>query len=83
MERAVEIAELNARARPFGEARARLALAYLRAGRTDDANREIEAVLATAWSTGEAHAIAAEVFEARGDARAIKSAISPRRSRPA
>jgi Tfp pilus assembly protein PilF len=69
-ERAVEIAELNAGARPFGEARARLALAYLRAGRAADAQREIEAVLATEWSTGESHAIASEVFEALHDARA-------------
>jgi Tfp pilus assembly protein PilF len=68
--RAVEIAELNARARPFGEARARLALAYLRAGRAEDARREIEAVLATEWSTGESHAIASEVFEALHDERA-------------
>ena len=68
--RAIEMAEVNARARPFGEARARLALAYLRAARTDDAQREIEAVLATEWSTGESHAIAAEIFRATGDARA-------------
>jgi Tfp pilus assembly protein PilF len=69
-ERAVEIAELNARARPFGEARARLALAYLRAGRAREAAQEIEAVLATEWSTGESHAIAAEIFDALRDARA-------------
>ncbi|MBN8615550.1 MAG: tetratricopeptide repeat protein [Deltaproteobacteria bacterium] len=68
--RAIEMAEVNARARPFGEARARLALAYLRAARTEDAQREIEAVLATEWSTGESHAIAAEIFSAQSDARA-------------
>jgi Tfp pilus assembly protein PilF len=66
----VEIAELNARARPFGEARARLALTYLRAGRAEDAAAEIEAVLATAWSTGESHAVAAEIFDAVRDPRA-------------
>jgi Tfp pilus assembly protein PilF len=70
LDRAVEIAELNARARPFGEARARLALTYLRAGRAEDAAAEIEAVLATAWSTGESHAVAAEIFDAVRDPRA-------------
>ncbi len=74
--RAVEMAEVNARARPFGEARARLALAYLRAGRATEAQREIEAVLATEWSTGESHAIAAEIFEATHDPRASVASVT-------
>ncbi len=68
--RAVAMAEVDAAARPYGEARSRLALAYLRAGRSSDARREIDAVLATEWSTAEAHAIAAEVLSASGDPRA-------------
>ncbi len=37
VERAVEIAERNAEARPFGDARTKLAMAYMRAGRLEDA----------------------------------------------
>jgi len=68
--RAVAMAEVDAAARPYGEARSRLALAYLRAARPADARREIDAVLATEWSTAEAHAIAAEILAGTEDPRA-------------
>ncbi len=68
--RTVAMAEVDATARPFGEARSRLALAYLRAGRLEEARREIEAVLASEWRTAELHAIAAEIFASSGDSRA-------------
>ncbi|GAB4200921.1 MAG: hypothetical protein OHK0013_12410 [Sandaracinaceae bacterium] len=69
-EYALEMARVDAEARPFGEPRARLALALLRAGRPTEARAEIDAVLTSGWDTAEAHAIAAAIFAANGDARA-------------
>lgn len=60
----VSIAEKNRDVRPDGEARTRLTQAYFRAGRLGDARREIAAVLATRWVSGETYATAAIVFAA-------------------
>jgi Tfp pilus assembly protein PilF len=72
--RAVAIAEKNRTIRPDGEARTRLAQAYLRAGRSADARAEIDKVIATSWSSGETWATAALVFGACGDAAASTEA---------
>ena len=45
--RAVELAQKNVELRPTGEARTRLAQAYLRAGRISEARAEIAKVLAS------------------------------------
>lgn len=66
-ERAIELAEINATARPFGEAQGKLAIAYARAGRWDDALEVVTALEATPWSTAESHAIAALVHAQTGD----------------
>ena len=67
---ALPIAELNARARPGGEAQVLLARAQLANGRLPDARRTVEATLATEWRTADLHAVAAETFAALKDPRA-------------
>lgn len=62
--RIVQLAERNRDLRPGGEARTLLAQAFWRAGRSADARREIESVLATRWSTPETHATAAVILGA-------------------
>ena len=66
--------------RPNGEARTRLAQAYLRAGRIGDAKHEIETVLASRWKSGDACATAALVFEAAHDTSAAQSAEAKARA---
>lgn len=53
VDRMIEIAELNAEARPYGEPRIKLAMAYLLAGRVADARAVIDAVRGTEWRTPE------------------------------
>lgn len=65
--RAVEIAEKNFALRPNGEARTRLAQAYFRAGRLDDARRAILGATESAWVSAESYATAALVLRALGD----------------
>ncbi len=65
-DRALELAQRNATLRPNGEARGLLAMALYKAGRTAEAQREIQAVLATEWNTAETHAIAAQIAAALG-----------------
>ena len=65
-DQALELAQRNAALRPNGEARGLLAEALYKAGRTAEAQREIQAVLASAWNTAESHAIAAQVAAALG-----------------
>jgi len=65
-DRALELAQRNATLRPNGEARGLLAMAMYKAGRTAEAQREIQAVLATEWNTAETHAIAAQIAAALG-----------------
>jgi tetratricopeptide (TPR) repeat protein len=66
-QRAVELAELNVRARPGGEAQVKLAQAYARVARWSDARRVVDAALATPWNTHELHAVASVVYAALGD----------------
>jgi tetratricopeptide (TPR) repeat protein len=81
VDRMIAIAEGNAEARPYGETQTKLAMAYLLAGRTADAARVVDATLATEWSTGELHAVAALVRERRGadgaSERAAAEALAP------
>ena len=65
-DQALDLAQRNATLRPNGEARCLLAEALYKAGRTAEAQREIQAVLATAWNTAESHAIAAQIAAALG-----------------
>lgn len=70
--RTVEIAEGNAEARPYGEARTKLAMAYVLAGRDDDAARELDEIIASGWSSAEVHGARALVAERLSDdARAL------------
>ena len=66
--RAVLIAEGNALARPFGEPRTKLAMAYVRAARLEDAARELDETLASGWLSADTHAVRAIVADAQGDA---------------
>ncbi len=65
-QQALELARRNAELRPNGESRILLAQALYKAGQAAEARREIEAVLASAWSTAELHAIAAQIDAALG-----------------
>jgi tetratricopeptide (TPR) repeat protein len=64
---ALSLAELNARARPGGEAQVVLAEAYLRNGRLGDARRVVSGVLKSPWRTADLHVVAAEIFNALGE----------------
>lgn len=65
--RAIEIAGLNAHARPFGEAQAKLAIAHARGGQWDEAAAIVYALEETPWSTPESEAISAIVLAHQGD----------------
>jgi hypothetical protein len=68
--RAVEIAEKNRALRPNGEARTRLAQAYVRAGRYAEAMTEIRQVTSSRWVSAESYATAAIAARLSGDASA-------------
>ena len=75
VDRMITIAEGNAEARPYGETRVKLAMAYVLADRIADARAVLDAVLATEWSTFELHAVNAIVLEREGrDASAEQAA---------
>lgn len=76
VDRMIEIAELNAEARPYGETRLRLAMAYLLAGRIADARAVIDAVRTTEWRTAELFVLDAIVRRREGadDAEATSEA---------
>ena len=81
--RAVTIAEGNAEARPFGEPRTKLAMAYVRALRWDDAARELDETLASGWQSADTHAVRALVAEHQGDAgRAAQEREQAERTAP-
>lgn len=63
---AVALAGYNVAARPYGEARLGLARALLLAGRPAEADREIDALLASPWRSAQLFAVASEVDAARG-----------------
>jgi tetratricopeptide (TPR) repeat protein len=63
---ALNLAQKNHQARPFGEAKIALARALLGSGRISDARAMIETVLASAWRTPDLHRAAAEIYAASG-----------------
>lgn len=63
---ALQLAEKNHAARPFGEAKVILAQALLRNGRAAEARTLIEAVLASPWRTADLHRVAAMIYTATG-----------------
>ena len=65
----VAMAEVNGRARPYGDAQVQLAQAYLQAGRVRDARRVITSALKTPWDTGELHWTAAQVLASAGETK--------------
>jgi tetratricopeptide (TPR) repeat protein len=83
LERTVASAEGNAEARPYGETRTKLAIAYLLAARPDDAARELDETIESGWESADTHAVRAIAAERLGDAaraeteRAAAEAIAP------
>jgi tetratricopeptide (TPR) repeat protein len=63
---ALNLAQRNHDARPYGEAKIALARALLGSGRKAEAKAMIEAVLASPWRTTELHRTAAEIYSAEG-----------------
>lgn len=63
---ALRLAEANHQARPYGEAKIKLAAALLANGRIDEARTLIESVLASRWRTPDLYATAADIYEASG-----------------
>jgi tetratricopeptide (TPR) repeat protein len=80
--RAVDVAEKNCALRPNGEARTRLAQAYVRAGRLADARTEILKVTSSAWVSAETFATAARVLGALGDPAAAAMEAKARALNP-
>jgi tetratricopeptide (TPR) repeat protein len=83
LDRTIVIAEGNAEARPYGETRTKLAMAYLLADRREDASRELDEVIESGWSSADTHAVRAIVAERSSDParaeteRAAAEAIAP------
>jgi tetratricopeptide (TPR) repeat protein len=63
---ALQLAEKNHAARPFGEAKVILARALLANGRAAEARTMIETVLASPWRTADLHRVAADIYTAMG-----------------
>lgn len=63
---ALRLAEANHQARPYGEAKIKLAAALLANGRIDEARTLIESVLTSRWRTPDLYATAADIYEASG-----------------
>ncbi|WAC22710.1 tetratricopeptide repeat protein [Blastomonas sp. SL216] len=63
---ALRLAEANHKARPYGEAKIKLAAALLANRRTDEARTVIDAVLASRWRTPDLFATAADIYAASG-----------------
>jgi tetratricopeptide (TPR) repeat protein len=70
--KAVALAERNEALRPNGEAKTKLAAAYAKAGRLDEARAQLDQVKATIWCTADVHATAATVAKRSGDLRAAR-----------
>lgn len=64
--RALQLAQPNHAARPYGDAKVALAGALLGNGRVAEARGVIEAVLATPWRTAALHRTAADIYKASG-----------------
>lgn len=65
---ALALARRNHEARPYGDAKIALARALLHNDRPDEARAMIETVLNSPWRVPAAHAVAAEIYAARGSA---------------
>jgi tetratricopeptide (TPR) repeat protein len=63
---ALNLAQRNHDARPYGEAKIALARALLGSGRKAEAKAMIEAVLASPWRTTELHRTASDIYSAEG-----------------
>lgn len=63
---ALQLAERNHDARPYGEAKIALARALLGNGRVAEARAMIEQVLASRWRTADTHSAAADIYQASG-----------------
>lgn len=63
---ALRLAEANHRARPYGEAKIKLAAALLANRRPDEALAQIDQVLASRWRTPDLFATAADIYDASG-----------------
>lgn len=63
---ALRLAEANHTARPYGEAKIKLASALLAKGRTKEARALIDTVLASRWRTPDLYATAAAIYAASG-----------------
>lgn len=63
---ALDLAQKNHQARPFGEAKIALARALLGSGRIGEARAMIETVLASPWRTTDLHRAASEIYTASG-----------------
>lgn len=61
---ALQLAQKNHEARPYGEAKIALAAAMLGNGRVAEARAMIETVLASRWRTADLHSIAADIYTA-------------------
>jgi len=69
-ERALDIAKKNVALRPNGEARTRLAQAYVQTGRVAEARAEIRRVVSSKWVSAESYATAAIILRLSKDAEA-------------
>jgi tetratricopeptide (TPR) repeat protein len=63
---ALELAQKNHQARPFGEAKIALARALLGSGQISQARAMIETVLASPWRTSDLHRAASDIYTASG-----------------
>lgn len=63
---ALRLAEANHRARPYGEAKIKLAAALLANRRTEEARALIDTVLASRWRTPDLYVTAAAIYDASG-----------------
>ena len=63
---ALQLAQKNHQARPFGEAKIALARALLGSGQISQARAMIETVLASPWRTTDLHRAASEIYAASG-----------------
>lgn len=71
--RALELAEANAAARPWGEARVGLARALIRTGALARAESIVHETLETPYRSADLHATAAVLREARGDVQGAEA----------
>jgi tetratricopeptide (TPR) repeat protein len=64
---ALSLAERNHQARPYGDAKVKLAQALLLNGRLDEARRMIDTALASPWRTADLHKVASDIYAAGGE----------------